>query len=84
MRIILATTIALLLAAPQVAFAQEGNDAGTPPKKTEYTFPDVEVNGTFVKPLTSGVHGDVHGKTSSIVKVRHDFVREVLRSADDV
>ncbi len=93
MRLIIAILIALV---PATAAAQnslptageatgEANSDTSAAKVREMIFDEGEtVEGGVIRPLGDGVKGEVHGKTSSIVKVRSDFVPELLKSVDDI
>ncbi|MFN3201890.1 MAG: hypothetical protein ACE366_26025 [Bradymonadia bacterium] len=53
-------------------------------KKTEYDFEDDVVEGSFVRP--EGEFIDVRRGTrqSSLIKIRENFVPEMLKSAEDI
>ncbi len=73
-----------LLAVP--AFAQKAADKADPSykQKTVYDFDDDVVEGDLVKPdiETVGAAGKV--KHSSLIKIRTDFIAEMLKSAEDI
>jgi len=51
---------------------------------TEYIFNDLNVTGGIIGP--EGVRIDVRklGKTKSLIKVRNNFVRSMLKSVEDI
>ncbi len=81
---------------PTVAFAQDGlptageamgggGDGNVVYKKeTNYDFEADDVEGNLVKPDELGITADQHGKTSSLIKIRADFVPEMLKSVEDL
>lgn len=93
MRLIIAILIVFV---PAVAAAQnslptageatgEANADSSAEKVREMIFGDGEdVTGDLIKPNDSGVKGEVHGKTDSLINVRSTFVSEILQSTDDV
>ena len=79
-----------MLAGPVgVAFAQD--DTVVDPetgqvfkKKTVYDFEDDVVEGTLVKPEGDYLQSRQRGKQSSLIKIRDNFVPEMLKSAEDL
>ena len=71
-----------MLAVPSLAAAQHGDDSNQKPKT--YDFEDDEVNGTLIKPGGSQIDGRTHGKTSSLIKVRSDFIHKMRSTVDDL
>lgn len=53
-------------------------------KETEYDFEADDVEGNLVKPDGADVNAEQHGKTSSLIKIRADFVPEMLKSVEDI
>ena len=53
-------------------------------KETEYDFEDDLVEGALVKPDGALVGGELHGKTSSLIKIRADFIPEMIKSVEDL
>ena len=74
-----------LTAAP--ALAQDVVDPETGEvykKKTVYDFEDDVVEGTLVKPEGDYLQSRQRGKQSSLIKIRDNFVPEMLKSAEDL
>ena len=94
----LAATIAALsiLAIPVFGAAQSmptageassggGGGGGTQYKETtKYDFEADDVTGNLVKPDGSGIQGEQHGKTSSLIDIRSDFIPEMLKTVEDL
>jgi len=79
------------LMAGGVVFAQPGGDAAGDPesgtvyaKKTVYDFEEDIVEGQLVKPEGDYLDSRQKRKQSSLIKVRTDFVPEMLKSAEDL
>jgi hypothetical protein len=87
MKRLFAALIALSVLGGGVAFAQ---DAGAPApkveykKKTSYDFEDDVVEGELVKPEGDFVGVRTRSKHSSLIKIRQDFVQEMVKSVNDI
>ena len=84
-------TLLFLLVFTQVVVAQElqrelgdNTDNTVYQKETNYDFDDDVVLGELVKPEMATVSGEVHGKTSSLIEIRSDFINEMLKSVEDL
>ncbi len=53
-------------------------------KETVYDFDDDLVEGALVKPDGARIGGEIHGKTSSLIKIRADFIPEMIKSVEDL
>lgn len=81
------TAAAALALAALPAAAQEVIDPETGEvvrKKTVYDFEDDVVEGTLVKPEGDYLQSRQRGKQSSLIKIRDNFVPEMLKSAEDL
>ena len=76
-----------------VSFAQPGggttaedpNNPGVVYKKnTEYDFEDDLVEGSFVRPEGDYLDSRRKGRYSSLIRIRENFVPEMLKSAEDI
>ena len=91
--------LAVLIVAPAVASAQEEevdpsdaenflqdpNDPGVVyRKKTEYDFEDDVVEGSFVRPEGEYLDSRRRARHSSLIRIRENFVPEMLKSAEDI
>lgn len=68
---------------PEVAGGGTG-DGTVYKKETVYDFEDDLVEGALVKPDGALVGGELHGKTSSLIKIRSDFIPEMIKSVEDL
>ena len=82
---ITASVTLLLGAVPASSFAQEAPGGGVQYKqKTVYDFDDDVVEGDLVRP--DGEFAEVRSKAkhSSLIKIRENFIPEMLKSAEDI
>jgi hypothetical protein len=87
MRKLAATFIALSFLSVGSAVAQdkkEGNGKVEYKKKTQYDFEDDMVEGELLKPEGDVLSARKRGKTSSLIKIRENFVPEMVKSVDDL
>lgn len=81
----LATTIAILgllgLSASS-AFAQKGKDAK--PKVKTYDFSGDTIEGDLVRPEGTGVDAIDVTNFSSLIRIRKDFIAEIIKAAEDL
>jgi hypothetical protein len=66
-------------------FIQDPNDPGVVyRKKTEYDFEDDVVEGSFVRPEGEYLDSRRRARHSSLIRIRENFVPEMLKSAEDI
>jgi hypothetical protein len=53
-------------------------------KNTEYDFEDDLVEGSFIRPEGEFFNAQKRGRHSSLIRIRRDFVPEMLKSAEDI
>ncbi len=53
-------------------------------KETRYDFEADDVEGNLVKPDEANLNAEQHGKTSSLINIRSDFVNEMVESVEDI
>lgn len=53
-------------------------------KKTVYDFEEDVVEGSFVRPEGEYIDARRRGRFSSLIKIRENFVPEMLKSAEDI
>lgn len=53
-------------------------------KKTEFDFEDDIVEGSFVRPEGEYLDARRGGRYSSLIRIRENFVPEMLKSAEDI
>lgn len=96
MKKFIAVTTLVIMAVPFVATAQDalptageamgGTTGGDVvyKKETVYDFDGDDVEGALVKPDEANITGEQHSKTSSLIKIRQDFIPEMLKSVEDI
>ena len=90
-RILLTAMSAVLMSGAGVSFAQEAPAASPSPagateykQKTVYDFDDDIVEGDLVRPDGEFVDTRKAAKHSSLIKIRPDFIPEMLKAAEDI
>jgi hypothetical protein len=87
----LATTFSILALLTATAFAQPkakgnagnaGNAGGA--KVKVYDFSGDTIEGDLIKPEGTTVDARDFAKHSSLIKIRKDFIAEILKSAEDL
>ncbi len=68
---------------PEVGRGQQGGNVQYK-KETVYSFSGDDVSGSLVKPDGENITGQTHGKTSSLIKIRSDFIPEMLKSVEEL
>jgi len=72
-------------ALPRAGSATGGDSSGVVYKKeTVYDFDDDFVEGALVKPDGSILSGELHGKLSTLIEVRVNFIPEMIKSVEDL
>src|SRR5678815_2472604 len=65
--------------------AAKGGDKAPPPGKTKvYDFSGDTIEGDLIKPEGSTVDARDFSKHSSLIRIRHDFIPEIIKSAEDL
>lgn len=87
-RILIASSLLLL---STVAVAQPVPESGGQTgggliyeEETTYDFEDDFVEGSLVRPDGELVTGQRHGKESSLIRIRADFIPEMVQSVEDL
>jgi hypothetical protein len=70
------------LIAPAAAFAQQAKEA--PPAVEQMSFEGDLVEAQFLRPDQGVTEALLRKKRSSLIKLRTDFVDEILKSAEDL
>ena len=90
-RLFVVMTVALLWGNQAVAqdeFSMPGDDSETANveyrKVTEYDFDADVVEGSFVRPEGEFFSGNGNQAYGSLIRIREDFVPEMLKSAEDI
>lgn len=94
-RAMAAWTVVAICLISTAAFAQDsmpkagearGNQGNNTQYKetTTYDFEADNVTGNLVKPDGANIQGQQHGKTSSLIDIRSDFVPEMLKTVENL
>ena len=78
----LSVTAAVILAAP-AAFAQDKGKKEAPKTKS-YDFTGDEIDGDLVKPDGDFLDTRKFASHTSLIRLRKDFIKEILKSAEDL
>src|SRR5690349_15444023 len=76
----IATILALALVAPTMALAQAKDDK----KVKTYDFSGDTIDGDLIKPDGEVVDTRDFASHSSLIRIRKDFIKEILKSAEDL
>ena len=74
----------LLMAAPAAAQDPTGDEDVVYEENTEYDFDAEFVEGNVVRPDGALISGQRHGKESSLIRIRADFIAEMVQSVEDL
>ena len=90
MKSLIALVLALAVAAPAVAFALTKKGGASPKaapaggvKVKQYDFSGDTIDGELVKPEGEFVNTRTFAEHTSLIRVRQDFIREIVKSAED-
>ena len=79
------SALALVLLVGSTAVAQPaGGDKGGGGKVKVYDFSGDTIEGDLVKPEGSTVDARDFAKHSSLIRIRKDFIPEIIKSAEDL
>ena len=70
-------------AKPAPAAAGAG-DTAAPPRVKNYDFDADEISGELVKPTGEFLAARTFAEHGSLIRVRPDFIREIVKSAEDM
>jgi hypothetical protein len=73
-----------LLGTAALAQPAKGGDKGGGGKVKVYDFSGDTIEGDLVKPEGTDVSVTDFGKHSSLIKIRKDFIPEIIKSAEDL
>ena len=80
-----ALVLVLFMAGVAVAQPKGGDKAAAPAGKTKvYDFTGDTIEGDLVKPEGSTVDARDFAKHSSLIRIRKDFIPEIIKSAEDL
>jgi len=87
------TMVSAGLLVPALSFAQSGpapevggqrGSGVVYEEETAYDFDDEYVDGSVVRPDGELISGQRHGKESSLIRIRADFIPEMVESVEDL
>lgn len=73
----------LLVSVASIGFAQDDAEADGEPQETVYDFEGDTVEGSLMRPDGDLMSGQRHGKESSLIDIRADFIPEMIRSVHE-
>ena len=74
--------LALTGVAASTAFAQKEKEEKAKVKVFDFTAD--EITGDLIKPEGTGVDATVFGQYGSLIRIRKEFIAEILKSAEDL
>ena len=86
MRAVLASIVAALLVSVSIpmAHAQENANQGNNQKVKSYDFSGDTIDGDLLRPDGDVVDTRTFASHSSLIRIRKDFIKEILKSAEDL
>lgn len=80
--------IVIVIGSAHPAFAQEAkkgaDKGGAPPKVKVFDFSGDTIEGDLIKPEGTTVDARDFAKHSSLIRIRKDFIQEIIKSAEDL
>jgi len=80
--------VLVLVAGSHAALAQDakkgGGDKGATPKVKVYDFSGDTIEGDLIRPEGTTVDARDFAKHSSLIRIRKDFIPEIVKSAEDL
>jgi hypothetical protein len=73
----------VVVGSASLAAAQEGGDKGAAKVKV-YDFSGDTIEGDLIKPEGTTVDARDFAKHSSLIRIRKDFIPEIIKSAEDL
>jgi hypothetical protein len=87
-RILGSLVVGIVVTSTTLAFAQEAKKApdkgGAPPKVKVFDFTGDTIEGDLIKPEGSVVDARDFAKHSSLIRIRTNFIQEIIKSAEDL
>jgi len=86
LRSLVAAPVIVVLAVGGSAFADDkkADKAGAAPKTKVYDFSGDTIEGDLIKPEGSTVDARDFAKHASLIRIRKDFIQEIVKSAEDL
>jgi len=87
LKTVIASLLAIAILAPGAAFAQKKKPGAAAPapagKVKQYDFSGDTIDGELVKPEGEFVGVRNFAEHTSLIRVRTDFIKEIVKSAED-
>lgn len=86
-RILGSLVVGIVVTSTTLAFAQEakkGADKAATPKVKVFDFTGDTIEGDLIRPEGSTVDARDFAKHSSLIRIRKDFIQEIIKSAEDL
>jgi hypothetical protein len=86
-RILGSLVVGIVVTSTTLAFAQEakkGADKAATPKVKVFDFTGDTIEGDLIRPEGSTVDARDFAKHSSLISIRKDFIKEIIKSAEDL
>jgi hypothetical protein len=74
----------LVVAAPSLAWSQDPAGGVVYEEETSYNFDAEFIDGQVVRPDGELIAGQRHGKESSLIRIRADFIPEMVQSVEEL
>ena len=74
----------LVVGGPAFAQDSKGGDKGGTPKVKVYDFSGDTIEGDLIRPEGSTVDARDFAKHSSLIRIRTNFIPEIIKSAEDL
>lgn len=85
---LIAVVVIVILGGSHAAMAQDakkgGGDKGGTPKVKVYDFSGDTIEGDLIRPEGSTVDARDFAKHSSLIRIRTNFIPEIIKSAEDL
>jgi hypothetical protein len=76
--------VATLASSPAWAQDSKKGDKAAPPKVKVYDFSGDTIEGDLIRPEGTTVDARDFAKHSSLIRIRKDFIQEIVKSAEDL
>lgn len=75
--------VLVIVAGSSSAWAQQENKGGAPKVKV-YDFSGDEIEGDLIRPEGEALNARDFAKHASLIRIRKDFISEIIKSAEDL
>jgi hypothetical protein len=82
--VVIATLFASVFTSGSALAQEKKGDKGAPPKVKVYDFSGDTIEGDLIRPEGTTVDARDFAKHSSLIRIRKDFIPEIIKSAEDL